>query len=540
MPYRLAVTIAGAVSLGSFEAGVLYEILDALAQHNQAAPPAARIYLDVLTGASAGGMTAAIAAQTVLYSWPAVADPYDNPFYNAWVAGVDIKGLLPLAANESAAMSIFSSNFVEAVAEKFLLGRYGHLPPLPAAPHPALNAAGTISLGLALSNLNGVDYQRRLLSGGSFNYTRFEDQITFLLGGATDTSAAWTPITQAAVASGAFPFAFRPCDLNRKEQDYTTPFLSPWPQSSRDFTYTDGGVFQNQPIGLAKNLVDGIDQHQDSDTRSYWFISPKALDSSVSPIAASSAVFKPMTDALLNAIFNQAGFQDWIEAETVNDTVNLLNLRATQLAALLKSGAIQPPSLASVSALLLPQFEAPAQLDAARSQLHQQFEAEYEPLASSAGKATADAWIDAILLLELAADLHEKDEMYIYSVMADHQDLAGAGFFSFQGFLDRSFRDHDYDLGRQKAQAFLGDLNHISLDKLPELNYTPKPIHPVQPTPPGGFTPAAIPQANREELCGSLTSAVDNMLAQFGVGWIVRKGIEVFLVKGKIKKQLGC
>ena len=174
------------------------------------------------------------------------------------------------------------------------------------------------------------------LSGGSFNYTKFEDQITFLLGRATDTSAAWTPITQAAVASGAFPFAFRPCDLSRNVQDYQTPFLSPWQQSPRDFTYTDGGVFQNQPIGLAKNLVDGIDQHQDSDTRSYLFISPKPLDSSVSPIAAKNAVFKTMTNALLNAIFNQAGFQDWIEAETVNDTVNLLNQRATQLAGLLE------------------------------------------------------------------------------------------------------------------------------------------------------------------------------------------------------------
>jgi hypothetical protein len=540
MPYRLAVTIAGAVSLGSFEAGVLFEVLDALAQHNQAAPAAARIYLDVLTGASAGGMTAAIAAQTMLYSWPAVTDPYDNPFYNAWVAGVDIKGLLPLGANESAAMSVFSSDFVEGVAERFLLGRYRHLPPPPAAPHPALNAAGTISLGLALSNLDGVDYERRVLSGGTFNYTKFEDQITFLLGAATDTSAAWAPITQAAVASGAFPFAFRPCDLSRQEQDFQSSFLSPWPQSPRDFTYTDGGVFQNQPIGMAKNLVDGIDQHQNSDTRSYLFISPKALGSSASAIAAQSADFKPMTDALFNAIFNQAGFQDWIEAETVNDTVQLLNLRASQLAARLKGGAIQAPSLESVSALLLPQFVASAQLDAARSQLHQQFAADYEALASAGGKAMADAWINAILLLEVAADLHEKDEMYIYSVMADPQDLAGAGFFSFQGFLDRSFRDHDYDLGRQKAQAFLGDLNRISLNKLPSLLYQPKPIHSIQPTPPGGFTPAAIPRASREELCGSLTSAVDHMLGQLGVGWFVRKCIEFFFVKGKIKKQLGC
>src|SRR5271165_518838 len=112
MSYRLAITIAGAVSLGSFEAGVLFEILDALAQHNQAARPEARIYVDVLTGASAGGMTAAIAAQTMLYCWPAVTDAYDNPFYNAWVAGVDIDGLLPLGPKESAGMSVFSSDFV--------------------------------------------------------------------------------------------------------------------------------------------------------------------------------------------------------------------------------------------------------------------------------------------------------------------------------------------------------------------------------------------------------------------------------------------
>jgi hypothetical protein len=34
MPKRLAITIAGAVSLCSYEAGVLYEVLDAIHQHN--------------------------------------------------------------------------------------------------------------------------------------------------------------------------------------------------------------------------------------------------------------------------------------------------------------------------------------------------------------------------------------------------------------------------------------------------------------------------------------------------------------------------
>src|ERR1700760_677397 len=68
MPKRLAVTIAGAVSLGSYEAGVLYEVLDAIRQHNRnpATAESDHITIDVLTGASAGGMTAVILAQKLM------------------------------------------------------------------------------------------------------------------------------------------------------------------------------------------------------------------------------------------------------------------------------------------------------------------------------------------------------------------------------------------------------------------------------------------------------------------------------------------
>jgi hypothetical protein len=42
MAKRLAITIAGAVSLGSYEAGVLYELLRAIRTYNEAAPPTIR------------------------------------------------------------------------------------------------------------------------------------------------------------------------------------------------------------------------------------------------------------------------------------------------------------------------------------------------------------------------------------------------------------------------------------------------------------------------------------------------------------------
>ena len=193
----------------------------------------------------------------------------------------------------------------------------------------------------------------------------------------------------------------------------------------------------------------------------------------------------------------------------------------------------------SITALLLPRFGlTAAELDAARAQLRAQFAPEYAQLSSSMGAPVAEVWLDTILLLELAADLHEKDEMYIYSVTADKQDLAGAGFFSFLGFLDRSFRDHDYDLGRQKAQAFLTNLDQASQGKLPQLSYAPKPIHPIQPTPQGGFTAGMIPEQNRTQLYRALSKAADNILLQMGIGWLERKSIETFYLNGKIKAVL--
>ena len=81
MPRRMAITIAGAVSLGSYEAGVLYELLEALRRHNAAAKSEdEKIYVDVITGASAGGMTAAMAAQRLLYDAANLSDPREQCF----------------------------------------------------------------------------------------------------------------------------------------------------------------------------------------------------------------------------------------------------------------------------------------------------------------------------------------------------------------------------------------------------------------------------------------------------------------------------
>src|SRR5438128_12699509 len=113
MSKRLAITIAGAVSLGSYEAGVLYEIIEAIGQHNQsAATEDDKVYIDVLTGASAGGMTATIAAQKLMLEADSLKGAYTNSFYQPWVADVSLDGLLSMHGNDDPLKSILSSVYV--------------------------------------------------------------------------------------------------------------------------------------------------------------------------------------------------------------------------------------------------------------------------------------------------------------------------------------------------------------------------------------------------------------------------------------------
>src|SRR5271165_486041 len=134
MPKKLAITIAGAVSLGSYEAGVLYEVLDAIHQHNTnpATTDDNRVMIDVLTGASAGGMTAIVLAQKLLYSAGEFQGPYDNPLYNLWVKRISLAGLQDTEEDEPALTSLFSSNLIEAISIEALKSRYAATP-LPTA-----------------------------------------------------------------------------------------------------------------------------------------------------------------------------------------------------------------------------------------------------------------------------------------------------------------------------------------------------------------------------------------------------------------------
>jgi Patatin-like phospholipase len=496
MPKRLAITVAGAVSLGSYEAGVLYEIFHAISQHNldPATSDAEKIVVDVLTGASAGGMTATIAAQKLLFEADALAGPYNNSFYRPWVVDVDLESLLTLQSDEDPTHSIFSSDLVQDISRRYITQRYKSHVDIPRRKHPA--AADVVHLGLALANLNGIDYGLPLLPKPTtgpqplFVYTRYQDQLKISLRADSqdddDTFDTWEPLRLAAVSCGAFAFAFRVVDLVRHAAEYAESHPVSQLAPTELFTYTDGGTFQNEPLGMAKDLVDLIDNHQNVESRFYLFVSPGSRDSTANRNFHEAQSNLLTTGAtLVGAIFNQARFHDWVQAEEVNKKIFLLNDRAISLQRDLKknsgeSGHIDFGSLAPAATALLgvlfPNDQGPTNetRGEAWARLQQQFRAEYQDLRGVKGQQAADTWIDSVLAFETAAQLGPQDEMAIYGITAESKELASFELAAFAGFFDRRYRDHDYDVGRAKAQAFLGNPGGLG-----PIRYQPETINPI-------------------------------------------------------------
>jgi hypothetical protein len=509
MTVKLAITISGAVSLGAFEAGALYEVLSCLDHHNRnlELDDNNRIEVDVLTGSSAGGMSAVILAHKLLYDKEDLARPYDNALHRAWVERADLGKLLELDG-DNPELSILSTNCLSRIANECI----PFVSSCSTMPHPA--CAKTVRIGLTLSNLNGIDYSVAIYGGdvseslaaglsnvaatgtdalehsrtGRFVYTRYQDELVETFTQGAYYPADWKAIREAAVVCGAFPFAFRAMELWRPRDFYTARGATGFPPTGDRYLFTDGGVFQNEPLGLAKNLVDEVDSgHTSGQERYYLYIAPCARTSSREgqPIKAGDMTVVHMGAALAKAVFNEARFQDWVLAERINQDVVLLDARARELIDLLLShdvtGANRSLSAGEVMRVTAPVLELlyrvrkqerkwvsgeAESLDAAKARLRVQYADDIARFGNNSQMAAA--WLDLVLLLEYSAQLGRKDQMRILGITAQESELAGAKFFMFQGFFDRRFRQHDYEVGRLKSRQMIRSLGKLINHGLPD------------------------------------------------------------------------
>ncbi len=368
MPRKLAIVISGAVSLGSYEAGVMYELLEAIALHNKAlnADHPDRVVIDVITGASAGAMTAAILSQQLYFGGSRLRDPYNNPLFDAWVKDITIDQLLEVAQDEHK-YSLLSSDVIDRIGLEAIPDDPGK----PLDPHPA--SADTLQIGVAMSNLNG--YKQEIPGSGSnesFAYSRYKDQFVCHLRrlpseaeqqdsvdpkpGLTlhlsemepqlsgrkvvwqpmQNTCSWGMLREMALSSGAFPFAFRARRIVRvggsknsmmATRDSSRKSSSGDKRYGGNYLYTDGGVFENEPVGMAANLAEAIDAEQEDSVRSYLFVAPGKRTMDADPFFNKEDDLIAMANGLASAIFGQSRFQQWVMEGL---TGKLLTVTATE------------------------------------------------------------------------------------------------------------------------------------------------------------------------------------------------------------------
>jgi hypothetical protein len=458
-------------------------------------------------------------------------------------------GLLAMHGEDDSTKSILSSQLVVDISARYLTQRYqSHVDP-PPQQHPA--SARLLRLGLALANLNGVDYGLPLLpklpdgSQDKFIYTQHQDELVTWIEtdkpDIDDILGFWEPLRNAAVSCGAFPLAFRVVDVIRHASEYTDPSLVSNILPSQNFAYTDGGTFQNEPLGLAKNLVDLIDHHQNMDSRFYLFVAPGTKSSTANAnFNAANADFRKTALQLISSIFNQARFQDWIMAEGINAKIALYNQRAAQLHVLMRENKLNASSLESATTALLPLLFSSESMEnqaQAWQRVHDQFSHEYDDLLQGNGKPTADSFIDTLLTLESSAQLGASDEMTIYGITASDAELASSELCSFAGFFDQRYRDHDYDVGRQKAQTFLKNPGALG-----PINFTPEDIRPIDPAL-NGLKLENMDRDVRTAMRDRLRDRAHEILKEAGVnpwlvGGAVREAIDLALIKPQLDKLL--
>jgi hypothetical protein len=291
---KISINMAGAISAGAYTAGVLdffTEALDAwyAAKRARQEVPTHDISIEAFSGASAGGMCAAISAVLLQNDFQHISDTTQtnttNRFYESWVNWIDITELLKTDDLKTGqpVLSLLDCNIIEKIAQKALvLG--------PALSQPRQYVSPNLTLFLSLTNLRGVPYSLNGVAPGSLEETAifYGDRIRFeILGGGearppspaanvikvSDPAADWSLLKTAAMATGAFPVFLAPRVLSRNKANYTPPLWesrqsegknAPPPISPTfpadlaepfDTLNVDGGVTNNDPYNYSHDFL---------------------------------------------------------------------------------------------------------------------------------------------------------------------------------------------------------------------------------------------------------------------------------------------
>jgi predicted acylesterase/phospholipase RssA len=484
--FKIGINMAGAISAGAYTAGVLDFLTEALDEWYQAksrgeAVPSHDVSIEVLSGASAGGMCAAISAVMLQEDFEHIHDTTrlntNNRFYESWVNKIDIRELLKTDDLKHAppVVSLLDSTIINEIASFALT---------PGVPSPRSYVSGNLTLFLSLTNLRGIPYSLNGAAPGSIEETTmfFGDRIRFqtlsqnhasVPGGFAypldftkpGPAGGWDILQTAAMATGAFPIFLAPRVLNRKFCEFTPPL---WESVTSAATGTPPPVPPNFPQGLAEPMVtlnvDGGVTNNDPFNYAHDYLaalmpsSPGADDLISGPADVDRAVI---------------GIAPFPTEEKFD-----VGFNAQQRASILST---------------LPRLF---------SALISQSRFFGESLNEIMNGTTFSRFVIAPSDPELVAE-HEKKKTAA-SPSGQPAALQCAVLGAFGGFFERKFRAHDYALGRRNCQKFLRDSFVLPADNVimkPALDSLPPDIRTAvvarfkRPAP-GAY---AGPEAGREQ-----------------------------------------
>jgi predicted acylesterase/phospholipase RssA len=452
---RIGLTISGAIALGAYEGGALAALLAAVQAVAEKRPGALRI--DAMAGASAGSITAVLAARALV----AGLDPLDV-MYGAWVTAPQLEKL----TNGDASPLAVDSTRAQAAT---LLG---------GNPDPKRAQATPIRVNMAIGCLRGLNYEIGRIGGPPIEASTYLDWATWTIDGSRDVGWYTAPNgpVDTALASGAHAAAFRPYPLDRSAPDVLAGYEANGIQNflpSKFLWYTDGGTIDNEPLGRALGLTQEIDASADDPLGSACRLHLMITPDPARPVSGDddwSRRQPPPNWArtgfrALKLLRVQRLYDDLRELEKTNSRIEWVRLLELELASIIeRGGADAVAGLEEVTATIRGQRAAltsaedlrgsdddPDAATPLRTALRNALDA---ATGLSKKRDVAVAVVSPLVLPEVAAGTPPKAL------------LAGDFLGHFGGFLDQRLRECDFGLGYRSMLTWLegGALARHGLD----------------------------------------------------------------------------
>jgi hypothetical protein len=289
--------MAGAVSAGAYTGGVIDYLLQTLdawyAKKGQPGIPTHDISLDIISGASAGGITGGMAVLALFLEnrYSVTPDKRNdeeylkkNVFYNAWV-NLTQDDMIPVLLDKSdienngKIVSFFNSDFIEKLARDTITVA----PVCTTSPPSYINK--DMELILTLSNLDGFTYKLRFSGEGEFTHVmkQHRDYAFFRLGEDYRNdgriplhlhreNVGLRELVEAAPATGAFPIGLayrrfvrknkyiadnRDLVFHREGLSQLVDISGRDPEDDYVTYNVDGGMLNNEPFDLTMKLMSG-------------------------------------------------------------------------------------------------------------------------------------------------------------------------------------------------------------------------------------------------------------------------------------------